>query len=185
MVGYEKDDDATALMFRVNPYDGLTWGHSGDIGHVDEDGDVFIDGARGLVDSVKPEGEIRAYAFSVDMLFSGDEKVEYCKTVVRKIFDETEKVENEALVTHVKPTYGTEPKELLMHVYNICIQKLDRNNIPFAYKIRETIPTSESGKKDIVALRKDGESLVRIIDGDIINVSIDDTIIDIPAASSV
>ena len=53
MLGYEQDEAATNEMFQINPNDGIEWGRSFDIGHIDEDGEIFIDGPRGLDDAVK------------------------------------------------------------------------------------------------------------------------------------
>ncbi|MBR4580354.1 MAG: long-chain fatty acid--CoA ligase, partial [Lachnospiraceae bacterium] len=43
MIGYFKDDNQTKEVLKVHK-DGNTWVHTGDLGHIDEDGFLYVDG---------------------------------------------------------------------------------------------------------------------------------------------
>jgi len=175
MIGYDQDVEATDEVFQINPHDNVEWGRSFDIGHIDEDGEVFIDGPRGIDDAVNNDDNELIYAFPIDRIFHSDSRIEYCKTVGRKVFDETTGKEKQIHVTHIKLSDGMNKEEMLMEIHNACVNNLPANSRPFAYKIRDTIPQGSSGKKDVGAMRLDGEGLVRITDEGIFDVSIDNS----------
>ena len=64
--------------------------------------------------------------------------------------------------------------DMLMEIHNTCAQNLPENSRPFAYKIRDEIPQGSSGKKDIGAMRLDGEGLTRVTDQGVYAFSIDE-----------
>ena len=171
MIDYEGNPKATEEIFKVNPHDGLEWGYSGDLGMIDEDGDLYIVEARGLEDSIKNE-ENRVYAYHINSLVSNVEGVEFCKTVKSIIFDEELAREKEIHVTHIKLSDNIDKQEMLTQIHDICNKNLEHQ--PFAYNILDEIPIASSGKKDIIALRNTKTGLIRITNEGINDLEIDE-----------
>ncbi len=171
MVGYDKDPEKTNEVFKLNPHDNKTWGRSFDVGHIDEDGNIFIDGPRGLTDSIKNENEDRVYGFLVDNALALNKEIEFTKTVSATIYDELLDINKEVLITHIKFN-GEITLDKLISLEEEYLFDLNDNTKPFAFKIINEIPIAPSGKKDIDYIRRDKEGLIKIIDGKIYNIEI-------------
>lgn len=78
MVGYYNNPEETSNALRVHP-DGITWLHSGDIGHIDENGFIYIEG-RIKRTIVRNEG-FKISPFEVEKVIMALPDVEACCVV--------------------------------------------------------------------------------------------------------
>lgn len=136
--GYWRDEEATGAAFR----DG--WFRSGDIGHVDADGDLYI------VDRLK------------DMVISGGENVYPAE--VERVVIEHPAVTDVAVVGAPDPTWGETvvavvaceegaPEPALEEMREHCAASLARYKLPRVLLVTDAVPRNAGGKTDKRLLR--------------------------------
>ena len=153
MKEYFKNPQATAEFFRTDEK-GQIWGCTGDIGYVDEDGFVFIKG-RATDSCVVNSGET-VYLFDVEDVILKDESVAQCKVVDIA----TEKgTELAAHIVFSEAVYN--PKAKLKEIAANLKRELPPHMVPQYYKTRSSIPVHTNGKRDVEAMRRDRNELVR------------------------
>ena len=152
MKGYYKNPQATSEFFKSDER-GVIWGCTGDIGYVDEDGEVFILG-RATDHYRRENGEI-VYLFDIEAEILADEAVAQCKVV--DIVTEAGK----KLAAHVvfRPGTGDETGAL-SRIHSRLTQSLPGYMAPDFYKVRSSMPVHTNGKMDIRTLRMDREELI-------------------------
>lgn len=154
MKGYYKNPTATEQFFKTDK-DGNVWGCTGDIGYVDEDGEVFILGRA--TDSYElPDGE-RVYLFDTEEIINQDASVASSKVV--DIEEDGVKV----LVAHItlRNQVGADTESILQRIHEKCRTALPAYSVPKYYKVRDSFPVHANGKRDVEALRRDREGLVK------------------------
>ena len=151
MNGYFKNEDATNKFFKIDDQ-GRVWGCTGDIGFVDEDGEVFILGRAS--DSVLLNNGKTVYMFDIEDCILKEEALTGCKTVAVKINDSF------VLAAHmtIKNNIECDRKALAKKIYENCKKHLPSYEVPKMYKFRESFPVHTNGKRDNNALKleKDG-----------------------------
>ncbi|MBR6039768.1 MAG: acyl--CoA ligase [Clostridia bacterium] len=152
MKGYYKNPEATAEFFKTDKH-GNIWGCTGDIGYVDEDGEIFILG-RAKDHFHRDNGEI-VYLFDIEGEILKDEAVDQCKVVYFKTSSSTVTVAHIVFRKDVPDT-----KAALERIHRRLIRTLPDYMIPQYYKARAAMPVHTNGKLDVYALRDDREGLV-------------------------
>ena len=152
MKGYYKNPEATAEFFKTDKH-GNIWGCTGDIGYVDEDGEIFILG-RAKDHFHRENGEI-VYLFDIEGEILKDEAVDQCKVVYFKTSSSTVTVAHIVFRKDVPDT-----KAALERIHRRLIRTLPDYMIPQYYKARAAMPVHTNGKLDVYALRDDREGLV-------------------------
>lgn len=144
MLGYYKNPQATAAFFRTGK-DGQVWGCTGDIGYMDEDGNVFILG-RASDHFLTADGE-KFYLFDVENVILQEEAVELCEVVA--VGDK-----GRTPVAHIVPTAGAcvDEAALARRLDGLCRAKLPGYAVPAAYRFCSGFPVKPSGKRDTEAL---------------------------------
>ena len=151
MKGYYKNPEATAEFFKEDEQ-GRIWGCTGDIGYVDEDGEVFILG-RATDHFRRENGEI-VYLFDIEAEILKNEAVSQCKVV--DIEDDGSK----KLVAHLVFQEGVKnQEEIIASIWYELRNSLPPYMVPEYYKIRSSMPVHSNGKRDVGALRNDREAL--------------------------
>ena len=151
MKGYYKNPEATEKFFKTDK-NGVVWGCTGDIGYVDEDGEVFILGRAS--DSYQRENGETVYLFDIEDEIIKDEKVNQCKVV--NIVEDGKTV----LVAHIVFKDGvTAVNSVLKRIDEHMRKTLPEHMIPKYYKIRQSMPVHSNGKRDVEALKNDREDL--------------------------
>lgn len=154
MKGYYKNPEATAEFFKEDEQ-GNIWGCTGDIGYVDEDGEVFILG-RATDHFRRENGEI-VYLFDIEAEILKNEAVSQCKVV--DIEDDGSK----KLVAHlVFREDAANREEIIALVWSELRRSLPPYMVPDYYKIRSSMPVHTNGKRDVGALRRDTDDLVKV-----------------------
>ena len=154
MKGYYKNPEATAEFFKEDEQ-GNIWGCTGDIGYVDEDGEVFILG-RATDHFRRENGEI-VFLFDIEAEILKNEAVSQCKVV------DIEDNGNKKLVAHLVLQAGVKNEEkIIALIWSELRKTLPSYMVPEYYKIRSSMPVHTNGKRDVGALKIDKEGLKTI-----------------------
>lgn len=151
MKGYYKNEQATNEYFYKDK-NGIVWGCTGDIGYVDEDGEVFILGRA--TDCYYTDDGTRIFQFDIENVILQDASVSDCKVV--QTADGTMVVAHIILTDECKQN----EREIISRIYKKCVDNLDACAVPTHYKIRDSFPVHSNGKRDNEALKNDTENLV-------------------------
>lgn len=152
MKGYYKNPEATAAFFKEDEL-GNIWGCTGDIGYVDEDGEVFVLGRA--TDSYRRESGETVFLFDIEEKILKNESVSQCKVV--DIEDDGTK----KLVAHLVFLPDTEnPEKIVAAIWGDLKKALPPYMVPDFYKIRSSMPVHNNGKRDVAALRNDKDDLI-------------------------
>ena len=130
MLGYWRRDDATAEALR----DGVL--HTGDLGLLDEDGNLFIKGRRG---DVIIRGGANVYPAEVERILHEDPRVAACAVVGRP----DERL-GERVIAYIQtaPEADLDEEELRSH----CLDNLARYKVPAEFRFVEEFPLTPMGK---------------------------------------
>ena len=152
MKGYYKNPEATDKYFWTDE-DGVTWGCTGDIGYIDEDGEVFVLGRA--TDSCRRDSGELVYMFDIEDEIIEEESINQCKVVGITIDGATK------LVAHIVFREGTaDTEEILKKIDKQLKDKFPAYMVPDFYKIRTSLPIHPNGKRDVESLKKDKEDLI-------------------------
>lgn len=147
MKGYYKNPEATAEFFKKDEQ-GNIWGCTGDIGYVDEDGEVFILG-RATDHFRRENGEI-VFLFDIEAEILKNEAISQCKVV------DIEDNGNKKLVAHLVFQEGVKnQEEIIASIWYELRNSLPSYMVPEYYKIRSSMPVHTNGKRDVGALKRD------------------------------
>lgn len=146
MLGYYQNEAATAEVLRLHP-DGKKWIHSGDLGHMDQDGFLFIDGRikRMIIDRVG----FKIFAPNVESVISQVPEVEKCCVVGVK--DKRYSIGQLAVAYVMSDGNQNEIKE---KIYAICRNSLPEYCWPAEIYFIQEFPYTAAGKVDFRALEK-------------------------------
>ena len=154
MKGYYKKPEATAAFFKEDER-GNVWGCTGDIGYVDEDGEVFVLGRA--TDSYRRESGETVFLFDIEEQILKNGSVGQCK-VVDIEYDGAKK-----LAPHLVFRAGTENQEkIVATIWGDLQNTLPPYMVPDFYKVRSSMPVHNNGKRDVAALRNDKDGLIKI-----------------------
>ena len=153
MKGYYKNPEATAAFFHTD-VKGNVWGRTGDIGYIDENGDVFVLG-RAENCFYTPE-KSRVYLFDIESVILRDPSVELCKVVDIEINRRSVPVAHIVLKTDETEAVT----DALQRIDSLCREELTEYAIPLAYKIRDSFPIATNTKLDTEALRSERDGFI-------------------------
>ena len=155
MLEYYKNKKETELVLRKHS-DGRIWVHSGDSGHIDEDGFVFIDGRMKRM-IIRYEG-FKIFPSVIENVISNHELVENCSVVG---VNDKEHRQGQYPIAHVilKPNARNNEKQIEHELIELCKQELPEYAYPIGYIFREKMPQTPVGKIDYRALEREAEQL--------------------------
>ena len=157
MKGYYKNPQATAEFFKTDA-DGNIWGCTGDIGYVDEDGEVFVLGRA--TDSYRRESGEVVFLFDIEEQILKNGSISQCKVV------DIEEGGTKKLAAHLVFRSGTEnPEAIISDIWDDLRKTLPPHMVPDYFKIRSSMPVHNNGKRDVGALKKDREHLIPVKSG--------------------
>lgn len=145
MKEYYKRPEATAKFF-VRDSHGREWGCTGDIGYVDEDGFVFIQGR--VNDTMTVASGEKVYCFDIEALILQNKDIDQCKVVGIPAGDGFEKPVAFVVMK------GEKKDVHLDSVKACCSGKLANDCIPVAVHVLDTFPIKASGKQDVEKLKE-------------------------------
>lgn len=151
-LGYENNPTETAAVKQLHP-DGKVWLHTGDLGFVDEDGFITLNGrARRVI--VRQGFKISAY--TIEDKITEHPMVKECVAVEVK----------DAVEEHVPMVYIilkddiTDKENAQKSIYDKCLNELKEYEIPKYFQIVEELPYTQNGKYDFRLLEKQGNEFV-------------------------
>lgn len=144
MLGYYDKPDETANVLHIHS-DGNTWVHTGDIGYIDEDGFVFIDGRiKRLI--IRHDG-FKVFPSMIENIISTHSDVEKCAVVASR--DKDNPQGNLPYVHIVLRNDSPEIQEQIKaEIIQLCREKLPEYAQPVGYRFREDLYYTPVGKVD-------------------------------------
>jgi len=137
-MGYWRDPDLTAKKFIGG------WWRSGDLGHIDADGYLWVDGR---VDNVINTGGIKVHAEEIEAALGRHPQVRHCAVVGRADSKFGQRVEAFIIAGDPTPTAETLDRFLRQE------QKLSGHKVPKVFNFVSELPLGSTGKVNRRALR--------------------------------
>ncbi len=150
MKSYFNAPEETANVMRVHE-DGRTWIHSGDIGYMDEDGFVFIEGRiKRMI--TRFDGH-KVFPINLEGLINALEGVRNCSVVGVNDMDHSQGQYPLAIVEFAEGVVDTaaECKE----IFKLCDKNVEERGKPVAVIAVDAIPLTPFGKNDYRTLEKE------------------------------
>ena len=147
MQGYFNNADATNEMIRVHK-DGKRWLHTGDLGHVDSDGFVFIDGR--IKRMIIRENGAKVFPGEIETVILKNANVQKCVVVGKKENNSTGSYPVAFIVLNNKCDVNT----LKINILSLCEKSLQEYALPKQIEVVDDLPLTPIGKIDYRALEK-------------------------------
>lgn len=160
MVGYYKKPEATDEYFYVDEA-GTKWSCTGDIGYIDEEGNLFVQGRASDYSVVNDQ---KIYNFDVENVIIKDEDVKNVDIL-------SVNGNGNTLVTHIifeERFLNNVTSEEQIHEKLQAIQEMvydefkDLDYVPDTFKLRTEFPIAPSGKRDLSLLKSETDGFITI-----------------------
>lgn len=161
MMEYYKKPEETSKCFHVDE-NGVTWNQTDDIGYIDETGNLYVLGRESDYSEINSK---KVYNFDIENIILSIEGVKTCEVIGREDEDG-----NNMLVAHIifEKEYEREnlctESQLLEKLFQITtsIKEImhDDDFVPHVFKVRETFPFSQSGKRDVKAISSETDDFI-------------------------
>ncbi len=158
MLGYFNNDEETNNILRKHE-DGLMWIHSGDLGYMDQDGNLYVVGRlKEMI--IRPDG-FKVYPSMIEDVILKHKDVLECKVVgVRDINYSQGKVPKAHIVLK---SDSVDTKKVEEEILLLCKEKLPEYSQPSEIEFNDKLPLTSIGKVDFVKLEKDDEEKLKLI----------------------
>lgn len=155
MLEYFQNPEETEKFFKKDAA-GNMWCHTGDIGYVNKQGEVFVLG-RATDCFMTNEGK-RIYLFDIENAILKNKKVVQCKVI------DMEYNGRIVLAAHIVLATGEENNvdEIMEEIHSYCKTTLDADMVPLLYKFRDSFPLTPNGKRDIKKLKQETEGFEKV-----------------------
>lgn len=154
MIGYLNNQLATNEMIRLHS-DGKKWLHTGDLGHIDQDGFIFIDGR--IKRMIVRENGAKVFPSEVERVVLEIPEVMDCVVVSKK---ESDTSLGSVPVAYVVIQGSNNRDDIKSEILSHCKKELQNYAIPRYIQIIEDIPLTPVGKIDYRALEKQAEVMI-------------------------
>lgn len=161
MTGYYRNPEANEEYFYIDE-DGVKWNRTGDIGYVNENGEMFILGRAN--DYTMVDGN-KVYNFDVENIVMSLPEINICDVLPKKNEDGSESlalhiVFEESFACELEAGNASLDDELDMIQDKIYEKSNDVNMVPTVFKVRKDFPYAGSGKRDIGALKAEVDGFI-------------------------
>ena len=155
MFGYYNNKEATDEMIKKHS-DGKMWLHSGDLGHIDEDGFVFIDGRLKRM-FVRHDG-VKVFAPYIEKTIMQVKAVQRCCVVgTKEPNHETGKAPFAFVI--LKEEHVGQENDIKLVLFDHCCKSLPEYEVPVDFRFVSEIPITGANKVDYRALEETAEKL--------------------------
>ena len=152
MKGYFKNQEETDYVMRKHA-DGQVWIHSGDIGYIDEDGFVYIQGrVKRMI--TRFDGH-KVFPITIESFISEHELVHSCSVIA---VDDRERLQGQYPMAVIELVAGVDVSRrdaLCREIYAKCNELLEERGRPVAVVCVDELPLTAMGKNDYRALEKE------------------------------
>lgn len=154
MFGYYNRPQETADVIWVE--NGIRWMHTGNLGHITEDGTLIISGRikRILYSVGADQVPHRIYPMQIESVLSKHPSVKICSVVGRKDGER-----GYLPIAFVVPDSSESQKDILDQLKVLCKELLPENAIPYEFRFVESLPLTSAGKVDYRELEKEVKAL--------------------------
>lgn len=152
MKGYYNNKEETEYVMRQHD-DGQVWIHSGDIGMIDEDGFVYIQGrVKRMI--TRFDGH-KVFPITIESFIAEHELVHSCSVIA---VDDRERMQGQYPMAVIELKAGVdiaEREKICRDIYHRCNELLEERGRPVAVICVDEIPLTGVGKNDYRALEKE------------------------------
>lgn len=155
MLEYFDNKEATDAILKRHA-DGKMWIHTGDIGHITENGNLFIvDRIKRMM--IRYDG-FKVFPSIIENVIGSHDAVEACKVVA--IADRNHS-QGKLPKAHIVLKEGFKPyqEQILFEIQQLCSEKLPEYVQPVDYKFRDELPLTPIGKIDYLALEAEDKNI--------------------------
>ena len=153
MKGYFKNEEATNEVIRVHK-DGNKWSHSGDLGYLDENGNLFITGR--IKEMITRYDGFKIYPNAIEKIINQHPAVDSCKVVgINDIIHNSGEVPKAYVV--FKPGFEKEERSILKTIEGNCFLELPKYYVEnLTFETLSKLPLTPIGKIDYPGLQRLG-----------------------------
>lgn len=155
MIGYFKNQEATNAILKKH-VDGKMWIHTGDIGHITENGSLFIvDRIKRMM--IRYDG-FKVFPSIIENVIGSHKAVDSCKVVS---IDDIEHSQGKLPKAHVvlKEDFKPYQEQIRLEIKKLCAEQLPEYAQPVDYKFRDELPLTSIGKIDYLSLEAEDSNL--------------------------
>ena len=155
IIGYYNNEQATNEYFHID-VKGFKWNCTGDVGYIDEDGQLYV---QGRATDFTIVNEQKIYNFDIEKVLMLMTEIKNCDVVSRNNEDGTQ-----SLVAHVIINDGYSLNEELLEKFRFNIYSVfgDVDYVPNIFKIRESFPYAPSGKRDVNKMKLETDGFIEL-----------------------
>jgi len=154
MIGYFNNPDETNNYFYIDS-NGIKWYCTGDIGYMDEDGNLFVEGRASDYSLVN---EKQVYNFDIEKAIMRNSNVKLCDVMMNNNLLTAHIVFNNEFLVNSNSDLLTE--ELIKIQQGIYEEIQDADLVPHSFKIRDSFPYAKSGKRDTLSMKEETEGFI-------------------------
>lgn len=162
MLGYYKNEEATKEYFHIDK-NGIKWNCTGDIGYIDEKGNLFVQGRAtdySIIDNEK------IYNFDIENILMELDEIKMCDVLEFDNNGTKELAAHIIFTDEVQKAIEDNPDYLEEKLFEIKQYIYERTNnekmVPHRFKIRKSFPYAKSGKRDVSKIKEEKDGFILI-----------------------
>lgn len=151
MLGYYNNEQATNQVLKIHS-DGRIWVHTGDIGHITQNGNIYVvDRLKRMI--IRYDG-FKIFPSIIENVLCTHYAVETCKVVSMPDINHSQGKLPKAHVV-LKPEFKENSQKIMFELKKLCSEQLPEYVQPVDYKFRDKLPLTPVGKIDYLALESE------------------------------
>ena len=165
MIGYYKNEESTKEYFHIDK-NGIKWNCTGDIGYIDEKGNLFVQGRAtdySIIDNEK------IYNFDIENILMELDEIKMCDVLEFDNNGTKELAAHIIFTDKVQKEIEENPEYLEEKLFEIKQYIYERTNnekmVPHRFKIRKSFPYAKSGKRDVSKIKEEKDGFILIEKG--------------------
>lgn len=165
MLGYYKNEEATKEYFHIDK-NGIKWNCTGDIGYIDEKGNLFVQGRASDYSIIDNE---KIYNFDIENILMELDEIKMCDVLEFDNNGTKELAAHIIFTDRVQKEIEENPEYLEEKLFEIKQYIYERTNnekmVPHRFKIRKSFPYAKSGKRDVSKIKEEKDGFILIEKG--------------------